>query len=517
MAPVAAQPSLASCTLVKIYKTSGLFSSSTFKATDCKSSACTIIYQGLAAFFTSFPDCSFVDSDSNTKIPLYELGNICTGTSIKTTAPSSGSSSGNPWTPTPTSGRGSLSGKTPSSGSASTSSSSSSSSTTIIIVVVAVLVVLAIIGFCCWRNKHKKQQEEAAAMVFASPIGYPTHDYEAANTTTAYSEPTYRPDQAYTYQPELNSVHVYQETAPVHVYDPDAAKQTMQSTGTVTATRTAGSTTGTKTGASSTSVQSDGAGLDMCNLDMHRVNVSDISMIKALAQGAFGEVWLGTLQGSMVAVKKLLNHKRDKNELQKFIYEIALMAKIESKYIVTFIGVAWTRPSDMLLITEYMDGGDLRNLLASTQSFSWPQKVHVALHIAEALMDAKLTDFGVSRETDDATMTAGIGTYRWMAPEVLQDGHYTESADVFSFGVILAELSNEIVPYSDLRNVNGNPYTDTAIMAKVMKGELQPTLSPDCPQWYAELTQRCLALAADDRPTAMQVSFTIKMQLRQMK
>ncbi|EQC25206.1 hypothetical protein SDRG_16929, partial [Saprolegnia diclina VS20] len=327
MAPVAAQPSLASCTLVKIYKTSGLFSSSTFKATDCKSTACTIIYQGLASFFVSFPDCSFVDSDSNAKIPLYQIGNICTGTSIKTAAPFSGSSSGNPWTPTPTSGRGSLSGKTPSPGSASTSSSSSSSSTTIIIVVVVVvLVVLAIIGFCCWRNKHKKQQEEAATMALASPYGHPPHDYEAANTTTAYSEPTYRPDQAYTYQPELNSVHVYQEPAPVHVYDPDAAKHTMLSTGTATATRTAGSATGTKTGASSTSVQSDGAGLDMCNLDMYRVNVSDISMIKALAQGAFGEVWLGTLQGSMVAVKKLLNHKRDKNELQKFIFEIALVA-----------------------------------------------------------------------------------------------------------------------------------------------------------------------------------------------
>ncbi|KDO30754.1 TKL protein kinase [Saprolegnia parasitica CBS 223.65] len=267
----------------------------------------------------------------------------------------------------------------------------------------------------------------------------------------------------------------------------------------------------------------------------YRLPTTDITMVKSLARGAYGEVWLGRQRDRVVAVKKLLGHKRDKNELQKFIYEIALLAKLDCPFIVAFVGVAWTRPSDMLLITEYMDGGDLRNLLASTQSFSWPQKVHVALHIAEALvylhslepkiihrdlksrnvllntkLDAKLTDFGVSRETDDATMTAGIGTYRWMAPEVLQDGHYTESADVFSFGVILAELSNEIVPYSDLRNVNGNPYTDTAIMAKVMKGELQPTLSPDCPQWYVELTQRCMQLRNFDRPSALDVAVVLR-------
>ena len=34
----------------------------------------------------------------------------------------------------------------------------------------------------------------------------------------------------------------------------------------------------------------------------------------------------------------------------------------------------------------------------------------------------KLTDFGVSREDTQETMTVGVGTYRWMAPEILQSG-----------------------------------------------------------------------------------------------
>lgn len=37
-------------------------------------------------------------------------------------------------------------------------------------------------------------------------------------------------------------------------------------------------------------------------------------------------------------------------------------------------------------------------------------------------------------------MTAETGTYRWMAPEVIEHKPYDEKADVFSFGVVMWEL-----------------------------------------------------------------------------
>ncbi|KAJ0771137.1 putative dual-specificity kinase TKL-Pl-4 family [Helianthus annuus] len=37
-------------------------------------------------------------------------------------------------------------------------------------------------------------------------------------------------------------------------------------------------------------------------------------------------------------------------------------------------------------------------------------------------------------------MTAETGTYRWMAPEVIEHKPYDHKADVFSFGVVLWEL-----------------------------------------------------------------------------
>ncbi|KAF0709352.1 hypothetical protein As57867_005961, partial [Aphanomyces stellatus] len=168
---------------------------------------------------------------------------------------------------------------------------------------------------------------------------------------------------------------------------------------------------------------------------------------------------------------------------------------INSPYIVRFIGASWTRPADVILLTEFLDGGDLRSALESNetqQTLSWHAKLVCASHIAlgldylhtamtpkvihrdlksrNILLDkampgaAKITDFGIARETIDATLTPGVGTQRWMAPEVLNSGKYTEKADIFSFGVILTELEMEIVPYSDLRTDAGKPLVEAYIV-----------------------------------------------------
>eukprot|EP00878_Enallax_costatus_P018882 GHUV01019905.1.p2 GENE.GHUV01019905.1~~GHUV01019905.1.p2 ORF type:complete len:111 (+),score=29.29 GHUV01019905.1:141-473(+) len=57
------------------------------------------------------------------------------------------------------------------------------------------------------------------------------------------------------------------------------------------------------------------------------------------------------------------------------------------------------------------------------------------------LFQVKIADFGVARMIEaNGHMTAETGTYRWMAPEVIEHKPYDEKADVFSFGVVLWEL-----------------------------------------------------------------------------
>ncbi|KAH9152287.1 hypothetical protein AeRB84_005249 [Aphanomyces euteiches] len=176
---------------------------------------------------------------------------------------------------------------------------------------------------------------------------------------------------------------------------------------------------------------------------------------------------------------------------------------------------------------EYMDCGDLRDYLVRNrpETFPWSDKLTHVYNIVEGLVylhsldiihrdiksrnilldstkGTKLTDFGISKEDIQATMTVGVGTFRWMAPEVIQSQNYTTAADIYSFGVVLSEFSTHHLPYEDLTNPsNGQPMGDTSIMVKVVAGELQPTFTSDCPEWIHDLARQCIALDPNDRPT----------------
>lgn len=68
---------------------------------------------------------------------------------------------------------------------------------------------------------------------------------------------------------------------------------------------------------------------------------------------------------------------------------------------------------------------------------------------AEELPPVKLGDLGLARELD-SKMTQCTGTWRYMAPEVLNSDEYTESADIFSCGILLHEAMSGKVPFGNL-------------------------------------------------------------------
>ncbi|RHY24780.1 hypothetical protein DYB32_008698 [Aphanomyces invadans] len=101
---------------------------------------------------------------------------------------------------------------------------------------------------------------------------------------------------------------------------------------------TVGSTQDLNSGASSRATTSNSSlfmskstpgQLDLCDLDMHKVHPKDVHLVKPLAQGAYGEVWLGEHLGSSIAVKRLLPSKTSLADLQKFIWEIKLLSKYD--------------------------------------------------------------------------------------------------------------------------------------------------------------------------------------------
>lgn len=257
-------------------------------------------------------------------------------------------------------------------------------------------------------------------------------------------------------------------------------------------------------------------------------------------------MYVGTFNGQRVAVKMLLPETRKRiQSVNEFLAEVKLMASLEHPRIVEFIGVAWDSLTDLCAVSQLMEGGDLRALLNRFQTEHRPigfdyNKVKIALHVAHALtymhslepplihrdlksknilltneLDAKLTDFGASRERVDRTMTAGIGTSLWMAPEMLTGEKYDEKTDIFSFGVVLSELDTNALPYANTgRNRQAS---DLAVLQLVIQGKLHVEFSETCPSMIVELGMACVATDPAARPTAAQALYQLQVALAEQQ
>ncbi|KAH9095160.1 hypothetical protein Ae201684P_015610 [Aphanomyces euteiches] len=225
---------------------------------------------------------------------------------------------------------------------------------------------------------------------------------------------------------------------------------------------------------------------------------------------------------------------------QAFINEITYVTQLSSPYIVSVIGVAWTNAMDLQCVMEYMNLGDLRSYLENVKSFSWESKVSCALSVAEGLfylhiqhlihrdvksrnilMDsvkgAKLGDFGASKEVIFGdTMTAVVGTLRWMAPEMMLFKPYTSAVDIYSFGVVLSELSTHKLPYANALDAKGRALSEEAIASCVIHDMMRPSFG-NCPEWFSALGMKCMAQSPKDRPTAVQIIHRLKADLKALR
>ncbi|KAG1687759.1 hypothetical protein DVH05_004628 [Phytophthora capsici] len=279
-----------------------------------------------------------------------------------------------------------------------------------------------------------------------------------------------------------------------------------------------------------------------------RIPRDKVKVKKLLSRGAYGEVYKGVYNRQEVAVKVLLPSTRGNlQHVNDFLAEAKLTATMDHPHIVTFIGVAWDSLSDVCVVLEFMDGGDLRTLLNSYEATKRPvgfnkQKATIALHVCEALtylhslmppvihrdlksrnillnrnLEAKLTDFGVSKERLDQPMTIGVGTSLWMAPEVMMGDKYDVKADIFSLGVMLSELDVHTLPYTQVKErslaATGRKMADATLFQKVTAGEVQVEFSDSIPRSLLELGLACVSVDPLHRPTAAEAQYRLQASL----
>ncbi|KAG0591830.1 hypothetical protein KC19_1G205400 [Ceratodon purpureus] len=125
---------------------------------------------------------------------------------------------------------------------------------------------------------------------------------------------------------------------------------------------------------------------------------------------------------------------------------------------------------------------------------------------------AKVADFGLcktkERSITNSNLTPNTGTYRWMAPEVIQtrnkDGQintpqcidslkYPFKIDLYSFAMVCCEILTGEVPFKD----TGSP---ASVKAKVLKGD-RPELPPHCPGELKALIELCWDKEPNVRPS----------------
>lgn len=69
-------------------------------------------------------------------------------------------------------------------------------------------------------------------------------------------------------------------------------------------------------------------------------------------------------------------------------------------------------------------------------------------------MRVKVADFGTScLETQCRESKGNTGTYRWMAPEMIKEKPCTRKVDVYSFGIVLWELTTALLPFQGMTPV----------------------------------------------------------------
>ncbi|EGZ12604.1 hypothetical protein PHYSODRAFT_424746, partial [Phytophthora sojae] len=96
-----------------------------------------------------------------------------------------------------------------------------------------------------------------------------------------------------------------------------------------------------------------------------RIPIGELQLLRPLSRGATGEVWLALHNNSQVAIKQLVSEKRRLlPEMEMFLAEIYLMAQLKHPHIVTLIGIAWNTLEHVIMVQEYMEGGDLQHFLA---------------------------------------------------------------------------------------------------------------------------------------------------------
>jgi len=244
---------------------------------------------------------------------------------------------------------------------------------------------------------------------------------------------------------------------------------------------------------------------------------AELVLEQEVGEGSGSKVWRGRWGTLPVAVKVLkVNVTTRKEALRGFVQEATILAQLRHSAICTLLGTCMQQ-SLPALVLEYMCGGSLFDLLHNSGATLTPPLIsRLALEVATGInylhqnavihrdiksanvllderMHAKVSDFGISTNFGPEH-TAETGTYRSMAPEVITHQRYDHLCDVFSYAVLLWEMTHRQIPFG--RDSGLQAAFAVAVERRRPEIRLTPVLAPFC-----DLIQRAWSHDPSGRPT----------------
>ncbi|HTU23002.1 MAG TPA: protein kinase [Gemmataceae bacterium] len=261
-----------------------------------------------------------------------------------------------------------------------------------------------------------------------------------------------------------------------------------------------------------------------------RGRLGHYEVLEVLGHGGFATVVraFDELLQRVVAIKILSPKMAITSPARKrFLREARVTAAVRDDHVVQIHAVE-ERPRPYLVM-EYIPGQTLQQKLDATGPLETPEMVRLAVQIARGLAaahaqglihrdikpsnilleqgtetKAKLTDFGLARAADDASLTqSGViaGTPLYMSPEQAEGNLIDHRTDLFSLGSVFYVM------------LTGRPPFRAPIALAVLKRVCEDTprpireIIPEAPPWLCDLIGKLHAKKPEDRlQTAQEVA-----------
>ncbi|KAM4612070.1 dual specificity testis-specific protein kinase 2 [Polymixia lowei] len=249
-----------------------------------------------------------------------------------------------------------------------------------------------------------------------------------------------------------------------------------------------------------------------------------------IGSGFFSEVFRvqHRITGQVMALKMNTLASNKANMLR----EVQLMNRLCHPNILRFLGVC-VHEGQLHALTEYINGGNLEQLLDSDLYLSWGVRMGLSLDIARGLQylhskgifhrdltsknclvrcdnglfTGVVGDFGLAEKIPDYSEglekqpLAIVGSPYWMAPEVLRGELYDEKVDVFAYGIILCEIIARIEADPDFLPRTEDFGLDVDAFENMVG---------DCPHAFFSLAVTCCNMSAVRRPSFSDIVFTLE-------